>query len=78
LSIAGLQDKVAIYSEGEQWYLVDGGELASTHILKPEPVSSVLETAREIEVLRPSRGCHGAETNFNAQAGPHNLPYLIL
>jgi serine/threonine-protein kinase HipA len=42
LSIAGLQDKVAIYSEGEQWYLVDGGELASTHILKPEPVSSVL------------------------------------
>jgi serine/threonine-protein kinase HipA len=42
LSIAGFQDKVAVYSEGEQWFLVDGGQLASTHILKPEPVSSVL------------------------------------
>jgi serine/threonine-protein kinase HipA len=42
LSIAGLQDKVAVYSEGTQWFLVDGEDLASTHILKPEPVSSVL------------------------------------
>jgi serine/threonine-protein kinase HipA len=43
LSIAGFQDKVAVYSEGEQWFLVDGEQLASTHILKPEPVSSVLQ-----------------------------------
>ncbi len=42
LSIAGFQDKVAVYSEGELWFLVDGEQLASTHILKPEPVSSVL------------------------------------
>jgi serine/threonine-protein kinase HipA len=43
LSIAGFQDKVAVYSEGEQWFLVDSEQLASTHILKPEPVSSVLQ-----------------------------------
>jgi serine/threonine-protein kinase HipA len=43
LSIAGFQDKVAVYSEGERWFLVEGDELASTHILKPEPVTSVLE-----------------------------------
>jgi serine/threonine-protein kinase HipA len=43
LSIAGFQDKVAVYSESEQWFLVDGEQLASTHILKPEPVSSVLQ-----------------------------------
>jgi len=42
LSIAGFQDKVAVYSEGEQWFLVDGEQLASTHILKPEPVSAIL------------------------------------
>jgi len=41
----GFQDKVAVYSEGEQWFLVDGEQLASTHILKPEPVSSVLQVS---------------------------------
>ncbi|MES9858114.1 MAG: HipA domain-containing protein [Sedimenticola sp.] len=39
LSIAGLQDKLAIFKdEEEKLYLVDG-ELASTHILKPEPLN---------------------------------------
>ncbi|MEJ0085779.1 MAG: HipA domain-containing protein [Pseudomonadota bacterium] len=36
MSIAGYQDKLAIYREDEHLYLVEG-ELASTHILKPEP-----------------------------------------
>ena len=39
LSIAGFQDKVAVYAEGGDWYLVEGPDLASTHILKPDTVS---------------------------------------
>jgi serine/threonine-protein kinase HipA len=39
MSIAGYQDKLAVYKEGAQMYLVEG-QLASTHILKPEPQDS--------------------------------------
>lgn len=39
LSIAGYQDKIALYQEDTSWFMVDGGDIASTHILKPEPVS---------------------------------------
>ncbi|MBU1653248.1 MAG: HipA domain-containing protein [Gammaproteobacteria bacterium] len=38
MSIAGFQDKLAVYIEDEQLYLVEG-RLASTHILKPESLS---------------------------------------
>lgn len=41
MSIAGYQDKLAVYREGERLYLVEG-ELASTHILKPEPAEARL------------------------------------
>ena len=41
MSIAGYQDKLAVYFEGDGLYLVEG-ELASTHILKPEPSGSRL------------------------------------
>ena len=37
LSIAGYQDKVAIYERDDQWYLVEGPRLASTAIVKPVP-----------------------------------------
>jgi serine/threonine-protein kinase HipA len=37
LSIAGYQDKIAIYKQGDAWYLVEGPRLASTVILKPMP-----------------------------------------
>ena len=38
LSIAGYQDKIAVYQdEADQWFLVAGSRYASTHILKPEP-----------------------------------------
>ena len=37
LSIAGYQDKIAIYQQGDEWYLVEGPRLASTVILKPIP-----------------------------------------
>lgn len=36
MSIAGYQDKLAVYLDHDRMYLVEG-ELASTHILKPEP-----------------------------------------
>lgn len=42
LSIAGYQDKIAVFEEGGQWALVEGSRLASTHILKPEPVAAQL------------------------------------
>lgn len=38
LSIAGDQDKLAIYQEAPgQWFLANAPHMASTHILKPEP-----------------------------------------
>lgn len=54
LSIAGYQDKVAVYQDGQNWYIVDSTELASTHILKPEPVSEKLKglTANEFFCMR--------------------------
>jgi serine/threonine-protein kinase HipA len=41
MSIAGHQDKLPVYMDGERIYLVEGG-LASTHILKPEPAEGRL------------------------------------
>ena len=43
MSIAGYQDKLAVYIENDRLYLVEG-ELASTHILKPEPLDERLPT----------------------------------
>lgn len=37
LSIAGLQDKIAIYQRGDEWFFVEGARLASTVIVKPLP-----------------------------------------
>jgi serine/threonine-protein kinase HipA len=42
LSIAGYQDKLAVLEEGSEWYLVEGRELASTHLIKPEPLTQPL------------------------------------
>jgi len=42
LSIAGYQDKLAVLEEDGQWFLVEGRRLASTHLLKPEPVNPAL------------------------------------
>jgi serine/threonine-protein kinase HipA len=57
LSIAGYQDKMAVYSEQEQWFLVEGASLASTHILKPEPVADRLAglTSNEFLCMRLAR-----------------------
>ncbi len=42
LSIAGFQDKIAVFKEGDDWFFVEGNELASTVILKPEPINPAL------------------------------------
>lgn len=43
LSIAGYQDKIAVFEDADgQWALVEGVHLASTRILKPEPVAAQL------------------------------------
>lgn len=41
MSIAGYQDKLAVYMDDSRLYLVEG-RLASTHVLKPEPLSPAL------------------------------------
>lgn len=42
LSIAGYQDKLAVFKENQDWFLVEGANLASTVILKPEPINKNL------------------------------------
>lgn len=42
LSIAGYQDKIAVYERDAKWFLVEGGKLASTLIVKPAPVREQL------------------------------------
>lgn len=53
-SIAGFQDKVAVYIESGNMYQVEGERLASTHILKPEPVNPLLTgmTSNEFFCMR--------------------------
>ena len=41
MSIAGYQDKLSVYKDADRLYLVEG-ELASTHILKPDPENNRL------------------------------------
>lgn len=57
LSIAGHQDKIAVLEENHQWYLVEGNGLASTHILKPDPLSSRLQhlTSNELACMLLAR-----------------------
>ncbi len=54
LSIAGFQDKIAALKLDDQWFLPEGPSYASTHILKPEPVSGVMRgmTSNEFFCMR--------------------------
>lgn len=54
LSVAGYQDKLGVLVDGDAWFLVDGGGLASTHLLKPEPIREALAglTTNEFACLR--------------------------
>jgi serine/threonine-protein kinase HipA len=44
LSIAGLQDKIAVYMNAGRMYLAQGGGITSTHIVKPLPRRDGLAT----------------------------------
>lgn len=54
LSIAGYQDKLAVYEHDGHWFLVEDPRLASTLIVKPEPVAGVLAgmTTNEFMCMR--------------------------
>lgn len=51
LSIAGYQDKIAVYEKSDKWYLVDGPPLASTLVVKPLPAREGLKTLPENEYM---------------------------
>ncbi len=54
LSIAGYQDKLAVFESDGDWALVDGVSRASTHILKPDPIAPRLSglTSNEFFCMR--------------------------
>lgn len=54
LSLPGYQDKIAVRVKDSQWFLVEGEELASTHIIKPEPSHAELQglTSHEFFCMR--------------------------
>ena len=58
LSIPGSQDKVALFVRGEEWFLAEG-TLASTHILKPEPVEEIVAglASNEFFCMRLAAAC---------------------
>ena len=68
LSIAGHQDKIAVLEKRGHWYLVDGDQLASTHILKPDPIQSRLQgmTINEFACMNLAKavGLPTAETSI--------------
>ena len=68
LSIAGLQDKIAVYEEEGKYFLVDGPMLASTSILKPAPADPRFADLPLIEFscmrLAAALGIRTAETEL--------------
>jgi serine/threonine-protein kinase HipA len=54
LSIAGYQDKLAVFEADGEWSLADGPHRASTHILKPDPLAPRLAglTSNEFFCMR--------------------------
>ncbi len=76
LSIAGFQDKLAVLDDAGAWYLVEGPDLASTHILKPDPVNPTLAglTSNEFFCMRLANAC-GLET---APVALHHVPEPVL
>lgn len=68
LSIAGYQDKLAVFSDGKGWSLVEDPRLASTLIIKPEPVARFMAgmTSNEFMCMRLAGavGINVAEVNL--------------
>ena len=68
LSIAGYQDKIAVYEREGKWFMVEGGRLASTQIVKPAPMRKQLASlpANEHTSMQLARrvGLDAAETRL--------------
>jgi len=76
LSIAGFQDKLAVLDDEGVWYLVEGPDLASTHILKPDPINLSLAglTSNEFFCMKLAAAC-GLET---ASVALRHVPEPVL
>jgi serine/threonine-protein kinase HipA len=77
LSIAGYQDKLAVYEEDGRMYLAEG-KFASTHILKPEPAENGLSMLVANEHFSMSLA-----TRLNLSAAPVSIirvpdPVLVI
>ncbi|OAI12776.1 hypothetical protein A1507_18570 [Methylomonas koyamae] len=74
LSIAGHQDKIAVFEQNDAWYLVDGEGLASTHILKPDPLRRRLQhmTSNELACMHLAQdvGIPAAESRLTGVPEP--------
>lgn len=78
LSIAGYQDKIALLEENGLWFLVDGGSLASTHLLKPDPIRSGLQhmTSNEFACMRLAQAVGVAAADIRLEHIPE--PVLLI
>lgn len=81
MSVAGYQDKLLVHKTGQQFFLVDGS-LASTHILKPEPLNKnlVRMVANEHYCMRLASVLSRRilRMNFAAEVGILRVPDPVL
>lgn len=78
LSIAGYQDKIAVYAKNGKWFLVDDPRLASTVIIKPIPQRPTLATlpANEFFCMRMAKAIHLPVADVSLEYTPE--PILIV
>lgn len=78
LSIAGYQDKLAVYQEHGQWFLVEDPRLASTLIVKPEPIARFMAgmTTNELMCMRLAAELKLAVANVHLRHVPE--PMLVV
>lgn len=77
LSIAGYQDKLAVYEDAAGgWHLAEGPRYASTRILKPEPLSGVMAglTSNEFFCMRLAKALRMPV----AEVSLHRVPEPVL
>lgn len=78
LSIAGYQDKLAVYEKDGQWFLVEDPRLASTLIVKPEPIASFMAgmTTNEFMCMRLAAALKLPVANVHLRHVPE--PMLVI
>lgn len=78
LSIAGCQDKLAVYEKDGQWFLVEDPRLASTLIVKPEPTANFMAgtTTNEFMCMRLAAALKLPVANVSLKHVPE--PVLVI